>query len=187
MLFISTRSTQELTGDYARRRAIKLTLWCVAFIIINILIFSNLTLWRFIEPLNGAAFYFAAVGVGLLLAAAPVLAVLTFCAAVWHAGSSIALPKQYATPRLDRTLAVILCVIWFSPALASLAFAGRSLASGVIRFPHPKREYVLATDPVAFWESIGFMLIATAVWAWLAWRYCQPHLLSAYRTNNTQK
>ncbi|MBO7411106.1 MAG: hypothetical protein J6T92_04200 [Ottowia sp.] len=172
---------QPLAGDLARRRAVKLALWCLALLIANVLAFSNLALWRFIEPLNGAAFYFAAIGFGLVLAALPVLAALCFCGALWQAGNSVALPKVQPTPALDRRLAVLLCGVWFLPVLFALLFAGHSLAGGAVRFPHPKREYVLATDPIAFWESFGFVLIAGGVWAWVAWRYCQWRLLPALR------
>ncbi len=172
---------QPLAGDLALRRAVKLALWCLALLVANVLAFSNLALWRFIEPLNGAAFYFAAIGFGLVLAALPVLATLCFCGALWQAGNSVALPKVQPTPALDRRLAALLCGVWFLPVLFALLFAGYSLAGGAVRFPHPKREYVLATDPIAFWESFGFVLIAGAVWAWAAWRYCQWRLLPALR------
>ncbi|MBQ5459027.1 MAG: hypothetical protein IIT59_00780 [Rhodocyclaceae bacterium] len=172
---------QPLAGDFARQRAVKLALWCLALLLTNVLALSNLALWRFIEPLNGAAFYFAAIGFGLVLAALPVLATLCFCGALWQAGNSVALPKVQPTPALDRRLAVLLCGVWFLPVLFALLFAGHSLAGGAVRFPHPKREYVLATDPIAFWESFGFVLIAGGVWAWVAWRYCQWRLLPALR------
>ena len=40
----------------------------------------------------------------------------------------------------------------------------------------PPRDYFLATDPIAFWQGVGFWLIIAALAGFLAWRYWQPKL-----------
>ena len=41
------------------------------------------------------------------------------------------------------------------------------------------RDYFLATDPIAFWQGVGFWLIIAALAGFLAWRYWQPKLFPA--------
>ena len=48
---------------------------------------------------------------------------------------------------------------------------GQALASGRIHFVRPPRDYFLATDPIAFWQGVGFWLIMGSLFAFLAWRY----------------
>lgn len=57
------------------------------------------------------------------------------------------------------------------PALALFGMAASAVATGAITFRRPAREYLLATDPITFWQSVGFLLIVGAAVAWPAAHY----------------
>jgi len=84
--------------------------------------------------------------------------------------------SSLATPLLDRVIVGAGLLVWFMPALAAIAQAVRALTTGRIHFVRPPRDYLLATDPIAFWQGVGFWLIIAALAGFLAWRYWQPKL-----------
>lgn len=66
--------------------------------------------------------------------------------------------------------------MWFAPAATAAAMAIQAVLRGRIHFVRPPRDYLLATDPIAFWQGVGFWLIMGALFAFLAWRYWRPRL-----------
>ena len=58
----------------------------------------------------------------------------------------------------------------------SVGKAVQALATGRISFVRPPREYLLATDPIAYWQGIGFWLIMAVLFSFLAWRYWRGKL-----------
>ncbi len=78
---------------------------------------------------------------------------------------------------VDKFIVAVALVVWFSPALFDVVTAGRAIYEGRIHFVRPPRDYFLATDPIAFWEGVGFWLIMAGLFSFLAWRYWRPRLV----------
>lgn len=170
----------ERAGDLARRRARFNLLLFVAGLALSIWLFGDLeSIWARIVPLDGAPFMLAATALGAVLAAAPIAAAVGFVLMMWFGVESVYLPRVRPSPLLDRIIVAAGMLVWFSPVLVSLAAALRALAEGRVHFVRPPRDYFLATDPIAFWQGIGFWLIMAALFGFLAWRYWRGKLLRA--------
>ncbi|THF58062.1 hypothetical protein [Pseudothauera rhizosphaerae] len=168
----------ELPGDFARRVA--------AYALVAFLLGTAGSAWLFIRlpeiwarvmPLEGASFMFAATALGGVMAVLPVIAAVGFVLALWCGVESVYRPRRQASPFADRAIVSLGLLVWFAPAAAAIASAIRALASGRVHFVRPPRDYFLATDPVAFWEGVGFWLIMAGLFAFLAWRYWRGKLL----------
>jgi len=144
---------------------------------ITVLLFLNLELlWTHIEPLEGIAFALVGALFGAALAAAPIIAAVGWLLALWFGVESVFMPRARRTPAIDIAIVGAGLVAWFLPAIWFLFTAVQALVSGRVHFPRPARDYLLAEDPVAFWQGVGYMLIAGGLLAWLAWRYWQGKL-----------
>lgn len=166
-----------LAGDAVRRRARYSLLIFLVALPVSVLLFAELAaIWSVVMPLEGAAFMLAATLLGAALAVAPVVAVAGFLLAVWHGVESVYLPRSRRTPLLDRAIVAGGLLVWFAPALGMVAAALRAVIEGRVHFVRPPRDYLLATDPLAFWQGVGFWLIMAAVFAFLAWRYWRGKL-----------
>jgi len=164
-------------GDRARRFGILCLLLALVTTPITILLFFNLEpLWINIFPLEGIAYVLAAALFGAILACAPVVSVAGWLLALWFGVESVFMPRERRTPTIDIIIIGVGLVAWFSPALGFLVSALRAIFSGHVHFAGPSRDYLLADDPIAYWQGIGFLLIAAGLFAWLAWRYWQGKL-----------
>ncbi|MHB8785042.1 MAG: hypothetical protein ACYC5W_02260 [Thauera sp.] len=167
-----------LRGDLARRRALFGLLVSLVALPASWLLFSQLDrLWPEIVKMEGATFMAAATLLGAAMAVGPLAAAIGFLLAVWFGVDSVYRPRRKASPVLDRAIVGTGLVVWFAPALAALFMVAQALASGRIHFVRPPRDYFLATDPIAFWQGVGFWMIMGALFAFLAWRYWRPRLL----------
>ncbi len=110
------------------------------------------------------------------MAIGPLAAAIGLVVSVWFGVRSVYRARSRETPLLDRVIVGAGLLVWFAPALAAIAQALRALLSGRIHFVRPPRDYFLATDPIAFWQGVGFWLIIAALAGFLAWRYWQPKL-----------
>lgn len=128
-------------------------------------------------PLEGLPFMAAATLLGAALAIAPLAAGIGFVLAIWFGVDSVYLPRRRARNLIDTLIVASGLVVWFSPALMGVVAAGRALYEGRIHFVRPPRDYFLATDPIAFWQGVGFWLIMAGLFAFLAWRYWYPRLM----------
>jgi hypothetical protein len=172
MPFLPAPRPDELRGDLLRRRARFGLLLLVAMAAVAAALFAGLArLWPPIAALEGAAFLAAATLLGGALAAAPLLALVGLLVAVWNGVESVYQPRRRATPAVDKLILALGLGVWFGPSLALLAAAARAVASGRIHFSRPPRDYFLASDPIAFWQGVGFWLIVAAALAYPAWRY----------------
>jgi len=150
----------EAAGDLARRRARRAGLLFLILLPATIWLFAGLVhVWPPIAALEGAAFMIAAAFLGLLLAGLPVVTVVTFLVAVWYGVQSVYRPHTRETPLIDKLLVGLGVVVWFAPALGLIGMIGRAILNGSIAFKRPDRVYFMATDPIAFWQSMGFLLI----------------------------
>ena len=141
------------------------------------LLFSQLErLWPEIVRMEGIPFMAAATLLGGAMAIGPLTAAIGFVLAIWFGVDSVYKPRSTASPLLDRAIVATGLVVWFTPALAALVVVGQALASGRIHFVRPPRDYFLATDPIAFWQGLGFWLIMGGLFAFLAWRYWRSKL-----------
>lgn len=166
-----------LPGDLDRRRALFALLVCVVALPASWLLFSQLErLWPEIVRLEGLGFLAAATLLGGVMAIGPLAAALGLLIAVWFGVRSVYNARSRATPLLDRVIVGTGLLVWFMPALAAIAQAVLALSTGRIHFVRPPRDYFLATDPIAFWQGVGFWLIIAALAGFLAWRYWQPKL-----------
>ncbi|MBA4742022.1 MAG: hypothetical protein H2060_04865 [Azoarcus sp.] len=169
----------EPEGDIRRRKALRALIVALVALPIALAAFRFIEpIWVRVEPLEGFAFMLAATLLGATMAVAPLLAAAAALVAMWHAVESVAQPRSHATPLLDRVLYAIGLVVWFAPALALAAMAGKAVVTGSIAFRRPAREYLLATDPIAFWQGVGFLLIVAAAAAYPAWHYWRRKLTS---------
>lgn len=166
------------TGDHTRRSAVRALLLFVAALPLSYWLFAMLPeLWARVAPLEGAPFMLAATLLGAALAIAPLAAAVGFVLALWHGVESVYLPRTRPTPILDRLIVGAGLLVWFAPSLAAIGLAARALAEGRVHFVRPPRDYFLATDPIAFWQGLGFWLIMGGLFAFLAWRYWRGKLL----------
>lgn len=174
---VSAASTAELPGDRARRHAAISLLIFALGLPLSYLLFSRLQpIWDFILPLEGPLFLLAATTLGLSLAATPVATAAGFILAIWFGVDSIYCPHSRSSGLLDRLIIAVALLVWFSPALFAIASAIHALLVGHVHFVRPPRDYYLATDPIAFWQGIGFWFIMASLFAFLAWRYWRPRL-----------
>jgi len=166
-----------LPGDLDRRRALFALLVCVVALPASWLLFSQLErLWPEIVRLEGLSFLAATTLLGASMAIGPLAAAIGLVVSVWFGVRSVYRARSRTTPLLDRVIVGAGLLVWFAPALAATAQALRALLSGRIHFVRPPRDYFLATDPIAFWQGVGFWLIIAALAGFLAWRYWQPKL-----------
>lgn len=167
-----------LPGDRARRRTVFSFLALLFSLPLSILLFGRLEdIWAHIFPLEGVAFLLAATTLGLLLAAAPVIAAASFVMTIWFGVDSVYQPRQRQQRNLiDLIVIASALVVWLAPMLFCLGSAIFALSIGEVHFVRPQRDYLRATDPIAFWQGIGFWLIMTTLFGFLAWRYWQPKL-----------
>ncbi|MDY0045999.1 MAG: hypothetical protein RBS10_01145 [Thauera propionica] len=166
-----------LKGDIARRRALLGLLVFLVALPVSWWLFSRLEpIWNQIMPLEGAAFMGAATLLGAALAIAPLAAGIGFLLAIWFGVDSVYQPRSRSCALLDRVIIASGLLVWFAPALVAVGSAGRALYEGRIHFVRPPRDYFLATDPIAFWQGVGFWLIMAGLFGFLAWRYWRPRL-----------
>lgn len=177
MPLLPQRRHAETDGDFARRRA-RFTLQLFVMLLpISIWLFARIDrIWFAIMPLEGGLFLLAASLLGAVLAITPVATLVALLLTVWYGVESVYLVRTRPTPLVDRTVVVGGLLVWFSPSLALVASALRAILVGSISFSRPQREYLLATDPIAFWQSIGFLLIVAAALAYPAWHYWRGKL-----------
>ena len=177
MLLFSPLSDSAPEGDRARRRAVRFLLLAVVAtpFAVMLLVNANILLAK-VSTLQGVAFFLVSLLVGFVLVVPPVAALAGWVLAFWHGVGSVHLPRSRPTPALDRVLIGIGLVLWFLPSLAFVGTAVASIRSVRVHFMRPARDYMLATDPIAFWQGVGFLLVAGAVFAWGAWRFWQGKL-----------
>lgn len=169
-----------LPGDRARRRALFCLLAGLVALPASWLLFAQLDLlWPRIVAMEGMAFLAAATLLGAAMAIGPLAAALGLLLAIWFGVDSVHRPRRHASPLLDRVIVACGLVVWFAPALAAVATALNALLSGRIHFVRPPRDYFLATDPIAYWQGVGFWLIMAGLFAFLAWRYWRGKLFPA--------
>ena len=178
-------ASAPLPGDLARRRALFCLLLALVALPASWLLFSQLErLWPEIVRMEGVAFMAAATLLGGAMAIGPLAAAIGFLLAIWFGVDSVYRPRRAASPLLDRVIVAAGLLVWFAPALAALGMVGQALASGRIHFVRPPRDYFLATDPIAFWQGVGFWLIMGGLFGFLAWRYWRGKLLAANANAN---
>ncbi|MFU2488888.1 hypothetical protein [Thauera sp. WH-1] len=166
-------------GDRSRQRALFCLLVCVVALPASWLLFSQLErLWPTIAAMEGLLFMAATTLLGAAMAVGPLAAALGFLLAVWFGVESVYRPRRRPSPALDRFIIGAGLLVWFAPALSAIGIALQAVVRGRIHFVRPPRDYLLATDPIAFWQGVGFWLIMAALFAFLAWRYWRPRLLS---------
>lgn len=166
-----------LPGDLSRRRALFSLLVSLVALPASLLLFTQLdTLWPEIVRMEGLLFMAAATLLGAAMAIGPLAAGIGFLLAVWHGVKSVYSERRRATPLLDRVIVAGGVLVWFAPALVAVAQAVVALSTGSIHFVRPPRDYFLATDPIAYWQGVGFWLIIAGLLGFLAWRYWRPKL-----------
>ncbi len=164
-------------GDIARHRAVLALLLFALALPLSIWLFATLEpIWARIVPLEGAAFMLAATALGAVMALAPIAVTVGFLLTLWYGVESVYLPRSQPSPLTDACIAAVGLVIWFLPMLAALAMAARALFEGRVHFVKPARDYFLATDPIAYWQGVGFLFIAAGFFGFLAWCYWRGKL-----------
>jgi hypothetical protein len=166
-----------LPGDRNRQYAGYALLLCLAATPLSVWLFLELGfLWQFVLPLEGTSFILGATVFGAVLAITPVLAVLGFLLAIWFGVESVYLARSRPRLWVDRIIVGFGLITWFLPALGFLATAIRAIFTGGVHFSRPARDYLLAEDPIAYLEGVGFLFIMAGLFAWGAWRYWQGKL-----------
>lgn len=167
----------ELPGDTDRRAGRRGLTLLATGLVCSLIVFSQLeTVWPHIVAIDGGLFIALAALLGAAMAISPIMAATGFVLALWFGVSSVYRPRHHTTPLTDKAIVATGLAIWFAPALGSLAAAINALITGRIHFVRPPRDYFMSTDPIAFWQGVGFWLITAGVLGYLAWRYWQPKL-----------
>lgn len=185
MSFLPQRLEGEADGDLLRRRARFTGILFLVLMAIAIWLFaSSERVWLSIMPLEGGVFLVASALFGGLLASTPVMSLVFLLMTVWYGVESVFHPRARHTPLIDMGIIAGGILVWFSPGIALVGGALRAVLTGSIAFSRPQRVYFLETDPIAFWQSIGFMLIVAATLSYPAWHYWRKKL-AAWRGENT--
>ncbi len=172
MPFLPQRLDGEADGDLLRRRARFTGILFLAFLASAIWLFARSEpIWLRIMPLEGGLFLIASALFGGLLASTPVLALVFLLMTVWYGVESVFRQRARHTPLLDMGIIAGGALVWFSPGIALAVGAARAVLTGSIAFSRPQRVYFLESDPIAFWQSIGFMLIVAAALSYPALHY----------------
>ena len=172
MPFLPQRLEGEADGDLLRRRAGFTGMLFLVLLASAVWLFARSEpIWLHIMPLEGGIFLLASAVFGGLLAITPVLALVLLLMTVWYGVESVFRPRARHTPLLDRGIIAGGVLVWFSPGIALVAGAARAVLTGSVAFSRPQRVYLLETDPIAFWQSIGFILIVAAALSYPAWHY----------------
>ena len=166
-----TSELPAVDGDRTRRRALHALLLSCALTLFSLVLIKSIgPLWMKVQALDGANFMLVATLFGAALGLAPVGAVAALVVAVVRGVASIEQPRRTATPALDRLLVGAGLLLWFAPSLALLGWAIGAIGRGSLRFAR-SAEYLLATDPIPFWQGIGYLLIVAAALAYPGWVY----------------
>lgn len=172
MSFLPQRHDDELDGDFMRRRARFTVMLFLVLLPVTLWLFARVEpIWLRIVPLEGGIFLIASALLGTVLAITPILTLASLLMAVWYGVESVYRARTRSAPLFDRLIVAVGLLVWFSPALALAAGALRAVLAGSISFTRPQRQYLLATDPIAFWQSIGFLMIVALALAYPAWHY----------------
>lgn len=172
MPFLPQRLEGEADGDLFRRRARFTGILFLVFLASAIWLFARSeSIWLRIMPLEGSIFLLASALFGGLLAITPVVSLVFLLMTVWYGVESVFRQRARHTPLLDMGIIAGGVLVWFSPGIALVAGAARAVLTGSIAFSRPQRVYFLESDPIAFWQSIGFMLIVGAALSYPAWQY----------------
>lgn len=183
MPLIPAPRPDEARGDFQRRRARYGLVLLLAMALASAALFGNLArMWPPIAALEGFPFVMAATLLGAALACAPLLAFLGLVLAVWNGVESVYQPRRQASPLTDKVIVALGLFVWFGPSLALLVLAVQAIVSGRVHFAQPARDYFLASDPIAFWQGVGFWLVIAASLGYLAWRYWRGKLFPATAT-----
>ena len=171
-------SATALAGDLSRRRALRFLLLAIVATAVSVWLFRNVgDIWyRFVEPKPSAILDPKSVLFGLALAIAPIFAGVGWLVSFWSGVGSVYQPRSKTTPLTDRVLVGIGVFIWFLPSVALLASGIYALFTGSVSPPRAKMTYVLATDPIAFWQGVGFFFIVGGLCAWGAWQFWKGKL-----------
>jgi hypothetical protein len=152
---------------------------------VSVGLFWNIeALWFPILPLEGASFMLLATALGACLAVFPLVAMTGLWLSLWWAVNSVQAPRPDgpAPGMVDLAIYALGLLVWFAPVLLLLALAINALMTGHVHFSRPARDYFLATDPIPYWQSIGFWFISAGILGFLAWRYWQPRLVAFFGT-----
>ena len=172
MPFLPQRLEGEADGDLLRRRARFTGILFLVFLASAIWLFARSEpIWLRIMPLEGGIFLLASALFGGLLASTPVLTLVFLLMTVWYGVESVFSQRLQRTPLLDMGIIAGGVLVWFSPGIALIAGAARAVLTGSIAFSRPQRVYFLESDPIAFWQSIGFMLIVAVALSYPSWQY----------------
>lgn len=182
MSFLPQRLEGEADGDLLRRRARFTGILFLVLLALAISLFARSEpIWLRIMPLEGGVFLLASALFGGLLASTPVLALVFLLMSVWYGVESVFSPRARHTPLIDMGIIAGGILVWFSPGIALASGALRAVLTGSIAFSRPQRVYFLETDPIAFWQSIGFMLIVGIALSYPAWQYWRKKFAARQR------
>lgn len=172
MSILPAQKSEEQPGDWARRRAhFGLAVLAVSAITCWGLFTQPQMVWDQIMRLPNVLYWPVAALVAMVMALAPLGVLIGLVWAVWFGVEGVYLPHRAKTPQQDKMVIGLCRLIWFSPALAMLSLIVRAIWTGRVHFSQPPRNYEWATDPVPYLQSLGFLTMGAASFAFLAWKY----------------
>jgi|GEM_PF-6450419 len=128
--------------------------------------------WKFIASLSGIAFAASATLFGLALAVLPIAVIVLVGAALFMRVESFIRPRSRAVGLPDRLSLAGALLLSLVPALWPLSKAAMAVFSGGITIRQPlEHHFTVFSDPLTFWENVGYWLIATVALAALAAYY----------------
>lgn len=134
-------------------------------------------IWQFVVSLGTVAFMFAALGLGLLLAAGPVAVVVCCLTALFLRVESCFTEAKVSRSKLDWLIISIGMLVSFAPAMGILVVPIRAILTGYIAFRGPGQQYAIGEDPYGFWQAVSFWLMGAASLAFLSAVYWRSRFL----------
>ncbi|WP_341674916.1 hypothetical protein [Niveibacterium sp. SC-1] len=137
--------------------------------------------WKFIASLSGIAFAASATLFGLALAVLPVAVLVLVGTALFLRVESLVRPRSRSLGLPDRLALIGALLLSIVPALWPLSMAARAVFGDGITIRQPiEHHFTMFSDPLAFWENVGYWLIAAVALAALAGYYWRSRW-QAYR------
>ncbi len=128
--------------------------------------------WRAIAGLSGAMFALCAGVFGLAVAGLPLAIIVMLCIAAFARVESLARPRKQPVGIADRAMVALAVVLSAIPALWPASKALRALIGGSVTIAQPvEHSFTAVTDPLVYWENIGYWGFATLTLAGLAAYY----------------
>lgn len=129
-------------------------------------------IWRAVAGLSGISFALAAGLFGLAVAGLPLAIIVALYVGAFSRVESLTRPRSAPVGRADRVMTGFAVLLSAVPALWPASMALRALFGGAITIRQPvEHSFTAMSDPLVFWENVGYWAMATLALGGLAVYY----------------